>query len=124
MFSPKAIRIASIIALLLSVTGLLLCILLFNYSGASAAMGIISWSLLIWASVIGLQLSRYKLYEDEYRKVAIRIYAIIGCFLLFLFVGIIVGLVISAIILSMLWALKSNYDDWVPSEQENTPEAE
>ncbi|KIC92891.1 hypothetical protein OI18_20995 [Flavihumibacter solisilvae] len=87
-------------------------------------MGIISWSLLIWASVIGLQLSRYKLYEDEYRKVAIRIYAIIGCFLLFLFVGIIVGLVISAIILSMLWALKSNYDDWVPSEQENTPEAE
>ena len=119
MFRPKAIRIASIIALILSVLGLLLCILIFNYAGFSAPMGIMSWSILIWASIIGFQLSKYKLYDEEFKKVGIRIYAIILSFVLFFFVGIIIGLAISVIILSMLWALKSNYDDWVPTEQEN-----
>ncbi|WP_332736242.1 hypothetical protein [Flavihumibacter sp.] len=124
MFRPKAIRIASIIALILSVLGLLLCILIFNYAGFSAAMGIMSWSILIWASIIGFQLSKYKLYDEEFKKVGIRIYAIILSFVLFFFVGIIIGLAISVIILSMLWALKSNYDDWVPTEQENIVESE
>jgi hypothetical protein len=80
-------------------------------------MGIISWAILLWASIIGYKLcSSYKLYDDEYKKVGIRIYAIIIAFILFFFVGLVAGLVVSVVLLSTLWALKSNYDDWDNSD--------
>jgi hypothetical protein len=76
-------------------------------------MGIVSWAILLWASIIGYQLcSSYKLYDEEYKKVGIRIYAIIVAFILFFFVGVIAGLAVSVILLSTLWALKKNYDEW------------
>ena len=111
-----AIKAASIISIILSLIGLLLSIFLFKYAGIAGAVGIASWSILIWASIIGYKLSNYKLYVEEYKKVALRVYAIIVCFILFLFVGIVVGLIISVLILSTLWSLKGNYDDWEPTD--------
>ncbi len=124
MFKQKTVKQFSIVAIVLSIIGLLISITATillpdpNYS-LSFIMGIVSWAILLWASIIGYKLCKsYTLYEDEYKKVGIRIYLIILAFILFFFVGLIAGLFISVALLSTLWALKSNYDDW---EYQNTP---
>lgn len=119
MFQQKTVKSFSIVAIILSALGLLFSILgTFFIQGSSATfsffIGIISWAILLWASVIGYQLcgSSYNLYEDEYKKIGIRIYLIIAAFVLFFFVGLVIGLVLSVILLGTLWGLKSGYDEW------------
>jgi hypothetical protein len=122
MFEKKTVKVFSIIAIVLSALGLLLSVLgTLLIQGGSATfaffMGIVSWAILLWASIIGYKLcSSYKLYDDEYKKVGLRIYAIIIAFILFFFVGIVAGLVISVVLLSTLWGLKRNYDEWDNSD--------
>lgn len=126
MFTQKTIKIVSIIAICLSVIGLLLSIagtILVQGAGIPFFMGCLSWAILTWASIIGFKLSAYKLYDDEYKKVGIRVYAIIFAFLLFFFVGIIAGLAISVILLSTLWGLKKNYDEWDYTDQVVDPKS-
>jgi hypothetical protein len=124
MFSQSTVRVFSIVAIILSSIGLLLSVagtILLGRAHFNLAffLGIISWLLLLWASVIGYQLcSSYKLYEDEYKKVGIRVYLIILAFVLFLFFGLVIGLVLSVVLLTALWSLKRNYDEW---EQNNVP---
>ncbi|GAA4050388.1 hypothetical protein GCM10022409_41450 [Hymenobacter glaciei] len=115
MFTPRALKIAAIVAMILSAVGLLLSLLLIGKSG-TFIMGLFSWGLLLWASYIGFQLSSYKLYEDEYKKIAYRIYAIIAAFIAFLCFGLITGLVLAVVLLSSLWGLKKNYDEWTNSQ--------
>ncbi|MCI1189179.1 hypothetical protein MON38_17280 [Hymenobacter sp. DH14] len=123
MFTPRALKIAAILAMALSVIGLLLSLLLIGKSG-SFIMGIVSWSLLIWASYIGFQLASYKLYEEEYKKVGFRIYAIIAAFIAFLTFGFIIGLVLAVVLLASLWGLKKNYDEWTNTQPIEDPNAE
>lgn len=123
MFKKSTVKIFSIIAILLSALGLLISGV-FTLIGQGTVsllffLGIVEWGFLLYASVIGYQLvSNYHLYEDEYKKVGIRIYLIIAAFILFFFIGLIVGLVLSVILLGGLWALKRNYDEW---EQDEPP---
>jgi hypothetical protein len=119
MFEQKTVKSFSIVAIILSSLGLLLSALgtLFiqgNSATFSFFIGIVSWAILLWASVIGYQLCgpSYKLYEDEYKKIGIRIYLIIVAFILFFFVGLVIGLVLSVVLLGTLWGLKSGYDEW------------
>ena len=119
MFQQKTVKVFSIVAIILSSLGLLLSVfgtLVIQGNSATFAffMGIVSWAILLWASVIGYILCgpSYKLSEEEYRKVAIRIYLIIAAFALFFFVGLVIGLVLSVLLLGTLWGLKSNYDEW------------
>lgn len=118
MFKQKTVKAFSIVAIILSGTGLLICVLgavLWKQIGHALAflLGIVSWTILLWASIIGYKLcTTYKLYEDEYRKIGIRIYLIIVSFMLFLFVGFVIGLIISVVLLAALWGLKRNYDEW------------
>ena len=112
MFQPKIIRAFAIAAIALSAIGLLISVLLALKGHALLFMGVLSWGLLLWASWIGYKLSAYKLYPEEYKKVAIRIYLIIGAFFLFFFVGLMIGFILSVILLATLWGLKRNYDDW------------
>ena len=100
--------------MVLSVLGLLFSLVLAQQSGAFA-LGALSWVLLLWASFLGFKLAGYKLYAEEYKKVGIRIYLIIIAFGLFLFVGLVVGLVLAVALLGTLWGLKRNYDEWQPS---------
>jgi len=129
MFKQSTVKAFSIVAIVLSVLGLLISVLgiiLFTQTriGFAFFMGIVSWAFLLWASIIGFQLcSSYKLYEDEYKKVGIRIYLIIVAFVLFFFVGLVIGLVLSVILLSALWALKRNYDEWEENNAPYAPEA-
>jgi len=116
MFKPKTIKAFSVVAIVLSIIGFLLSILLVVKMGGLSFLGLISWAILLWASYIGYRLSSYKLYEDEYKKVGIRIYLVIAAFVLFFFVGFTIGIVLSVILLVSLWALKSNYDDWDNSD--------
>jgi len=119
MFQQKTVKAFSIVAIVLSSLGLLLSVLGTLVIQGSVAtfsffMGIVSWAILLWASVIGYQLCgpTYKLYEDEYKKIGIRIYLVIAAFVLFFFVGLIIGLVLSVVLLGTLWGLKSGYDEW------------
>lgn len=111
MFTPKTIRIAAIIAILLSLLGLVSSVLLLIKTG-TIFLGILSWAMMVWASFIGYQLSSYKLNEEEFKRVGIRIYIIIAAFGVFLFAGLLTGLVVSVAILATLWGLKGNYDEW------------
>ena len=124
MFKKQTVKASSIVAIVLSAIGLLGTIVsvfvipgdTFNFA---FFLGVISLAILFWASIIGYQLSAsYKLDEEQYKKVGIRIYIIIVAFILLLFVGLTIGLIISISIFVTLWALKSNYDDWKRSEPE------
>ncbi len=123
MFQKKTVKAFSIVAIVLSSLGILISIIatlvIQNDFGTLAfIIGIVSWAILLWASIIGYKLcTSYKLYDEEYKKVGIRIYAIIIAFVLFFFAGIIAGLAISVILLSTLWALKKNYDEWDSSDR-------
>ena len=120
MFKKTTVKAFSIVAIVLSIIGLLLSVLgSFFLTKVPAAfnlvffMGIVSWTILLWASVIGYKLcTSYNLYDDEYKKVGIRIYLVIVAFILFFFVGLVIGLVLAVILLSTLWGLKKNYDEW------------
>jgi hypothetical protein len=112
MYAPSTIRRAAMAAIALCLCGIAISIVNFNRARLTFLSGIISWSLLLWAAYLGLRLSSYKLYPEEYKKVGIRVYLIIVAFILFLFLGLVVGLILSVILLGSLWALKSNYDDW------------
>ena len=126
MFTKKTVKTFSIVAIILSSLGLLLSIagtlLITNDSTTLAfVLGIVSWTILLWASILGFKLCKsYNLYDDEYKKVGYRIYAIVLAFILFFFVGLVAGLGISVILLSSLWGLKKNYDEW--EYNNSTPE--
>lgn len=125
MFKPLTLRIAAIIAMVLSVVGLLLSLFVAQQAGSGMFfIGAISWLFLLGASYFGFRLAGYKLYEEEYRKVGFRIYLIIGAFGLFLLVGVVIGLVLSVALLGALWGLKRNYDEWVPSTETTNNEEE
>jgi len=125
MFQPNTVKVFAIIAMSLSAIGLLLSaaavFLLPGSFGLVYLMGVVSWGILLWASYIGFRLTFYKLYDEEYKKVGIRIYLIIAAFILFFFVGVILGLILSVGLLGALWALKSNYDDWSDSDSNAPP---
>jgi hypothetical protein len=112
MFQPRIVKTMAIISMGLSVIGLVLSLLLIKAAGFVFVMGMISWGLLFWAALIGFKLCSYKLYENEYKKVGITIYLIILAFLLFLFVGLVIGFLLSLILLARVWGLKRNYDEW------------
>lgn len=121
MFQKSTVRAFSIVAIVLASVGLLLSVAgtLFTTGGTTIAFlfGLLIWGLLLWAAILGYKLTTsYKLYDEEYKKVGIRIYAIIIAFFLFFFVGLIVGLAIAVIILATLWGLKRNYDEWDNSD--------
>src|SRR5258708_4056126 len=105
MFKQPTVKAFSIVAIVLSSIGLLTSVLgtvLLTQTqyGFAFFLGIISWAILLWASIIGFKLcNSYKLYEDEYKKVGIRIYLIIVAFVLFFFVGLVIGLALSVILL-------------------------
>jgi hypothetical protein len=134
MFQKQTLKAFSIVAIVLSAVGLLLSILgtvMGEAAGTSTLafiLGIISWSILLWSGIIATQLcSSYKLYEEQYKKVGYCVYAIIVTFVLFLFVGLVLGIVLSVIIIGTLWSLKSNLDDWANSHPDflaNEPEGE
>jgi MFS superfamily sulfate permease-like transporter len=66
---------------------------------------LLSWGLLLWASIIGLQLSSYKLYDEEYKKVTIRVCLVIVAFFVALFAGLLIGVILAIALLATLWGL-------------------
>jgi hypothetical protein len=112
MFQPKTIRSFAIAAIALAIVGLLLSLVLIKYSLVGAVAGIVSWGLLSWAGIISYKLTFYKLYEEEYKKVGIVVYCIIIASIIFLFIGLVIGGIISIILLARVWSLKRNYDEW------------
>ncbi|MGI4875074.1 MAG: hypothetical protein ACRYFX_28300 [Janthinobacterium lividum] len=83
---------------------------------------VLSRALLIWAAYLGYRLASYKLYEEEYKKVGIRIYLIILAFFVYLFLGGFVGLGLAVGVLATLWGLKRNYDEWEQNNPAEEPE--
>lgn len=118
MFSPALIRVLSMIACLVCLAGAAIQVFVAIKVNPIYYLGLASWVLLAWSGYIGFRLSFYKLYPDEYRKVAIRIMLVIVAAGIAFFTGYVIGIILSAIILATLWALKRNYDDWNYGETE------
>ncbi|NVO86095.1 hypothetical protein [Hymenobacter terrestris] len=112
MFKPATIKVFSIFAIILSVVGLLISILLTQQYGPAFFVGITTWLIFLWASYIGFRLSAYKLQDEEHKKVGVRIYLIILSFIAYLVFGLTIGPILSVVLLATLWGLKRNYDDW------------
>ncbi len=112
MYQPKTIRAFAIVAIVLSVVGLVSSGIMMMQLNGIFFLGVLSWAILLWASIIGFQLSKYPLRDDEYRKVGLRIYLIVASFGVFLFAGVIFGLILSTALLATLWGMKKNYDEW------------
>jgi hypothetical protein len=106
----------------LAIVGLLLSLILIKYSLVGAVAGIVSWGLLTWAAIISYKLCSYKLYEEEYKKVGIVVFCIIIASVIFLFIGLVIGGIISIILLARVWSLKRNYDEWTNGEQAILPD--
>ena len=112
MYLPKTIRVFTIVAIVLSVLGLLLSRVIMTRASGLFFLGVMSWVPLLWASVIGYQLSSYPLDGEECKKVGLRVYLIIGAFEFLWFLGPLVELLVSASLLATLRGLKRNYDEW------------
>jgi hypothetical protein len=122
MFEKSTVKLFSVIACILSVTGLLLSIIAIialdqQFSALVFGMGVVTWGLLFWSSILAYQLSsKYALDADEIKKVGIRVYIIIAAFILFLLFGLVAGLILSIYVLSGLWGMKKNYDEWATDQ--------
>ena len=112
MYKPKNIRLFAILAIVLSLLALLASGIMMTQASGMFFLGVLSWAILLWASIIGFKLSGYPLNDDDYKKVALRVYLIIAAFALFMVVGVVFGLIISVALLASLWGMKKNYDEW------------
>ena len=112
MYQPKTIRAFALIAIAFCLLGLVGSGIMMMRANGIFFLGVLSWAILLWASIIGFQLSKYPLQADEYRKVGLRIYLIIAAFAVFIFASVLVGLIVAVALLSTLWAMKKNYDEW------------
>ena len=112
MYHPKTVRIFALIAIGICLLGLVGSGIMMMRASGIFFLGVLSWAILLWASIIGFQLSKYPLQDDEYRKVGLRIYLIIAAFSVFVFANVLVGLIVAVALLSTLWTMKKNYDEW------------
>ena len=112
MYHPKTVRIFALIAIGICLLGLVGSGIMMMRASGIFFLGVLSWAILLWASIIGFQLSKYPLQNDEYRKVGLRIYLIIAAFSVFVFANVLVGLIVAVALLSTLWTMKKNYDEW------------
>ena len=112
MYHPKTVRIFALIAIGICLLGLVGSGIMMMRASGIFFLGVLSWAILLWASIIGFQLSKYPLQNDEYRKVGLRIYLIIAAFSVFVFANVLVGLIVAVALLSTLWTMKKNYNEW------------
>lgn len=112
MFQPKVIRVFSVLAILVSVLGLLASGVMMTQASGIFFLGVLSWVLLLWASILAFRLSGYPLHADDFKKLAIRVYLILVAFAIFLTLGVVLGLLFSVALLATLWGMKRNYDEW------------
>jgi len=76
-------------------------------------LSIATWFFFIWAGISGyLICTNYDIYEEEYEAIGLRIYLIIVAFILYWYVGLVVGLAISVVLFTAIWSKKRNYDEW------------
>jgi hypothetical protein len=105
-YDSISIKIFAIIAIAFSSLGLLLSLFGLQF------MAIASFGMLCWGSIIGFQLSKYTLDQEESKKVFFSMLITIGVTLLAFFFGKIVGFIAALLTLSSTYRIKKNYDDW------------
>lgn len=118
MFRKSTLRIASIISIILSSAGMLISLYTILFGDRAelttiSYLSIATWFFFIWAGISGyLICTKYDIYEEEYEAIGIRIYLIIVAFILYWYVGLVVGLAISVVLFTAIWSKKRNYDEW------------
>ncbi|UKJ09291.1 hypothetical protein [Solitalea lacus] len=111
MFSKMTVKAFALVAIILSSFALLLCIAkaLLLKTTLALVKGIVSWTILLWASIIGFKLcSSYNLYDDEYEIIGPRIYTIILASIVFILVEFPFGALNSFSLLFTIWELIVN----------------
>ena len=115
MYKPSTIKILSILCIVISIVGLFLQILANQWG--MLGIDIFKWLFMIFAGYLGWRLSSYKLYDEEIKKITLRlaISPIIAIVLLFL--SGLIALIIAVVYMGWLYTVKSNYDDWDTSAE-------
>jgi hypothetical protein len=125
MFQKQTIKALTTISLILNAL-----FLVYNIIGAGSILAaplrisfgfylsIVSAAILLWASIIAVRLSAYKVNEELYKKIGIRAYAIPLALLLTIFVDLRLGVLASIAALAVLFILKRNLDEWYNNQSE------
>jgi hypothetical protein len=77
----------------------------------------ISWALLLYSSYLGIKLSKYELYDEDFKRLGISVYGIIVLFILFSFFNIGLGIIPACYITFRLHMQKSGMDTWAKENQ-------
>jgi len=77
----------------------------------------ISWALLLYSSYLGIKLSKYELYDEDFKRLGISVYGIIVLFILFSFFNIGLGIIAACYIAFRLHMQKSGMDTWIKENQ-------
>jgi undecaprenyl pyrophosphate phosphatase UppP len=118
MFKKETVRILSIFAMALpAIAFLLLIASIFLVGMGNSIFGFVfaigACCLFFWGGLMAFKLcSSYDLYEEEYKKVGIRVILIIVASIVLIFVGLPFGLFIAAAIVAGIWSVKKNTDEW------------
>jgi hypothetical protein len=114
MYKPNSIRLLSFLCIGISIIGLILQ-LLANQWGM-LGIDIIKWLFMIYAGYLGFRLSYYKLYDEELKKITLRLLLSPIIAIILLFISGLLAIVVAVVYMSWLYTVKSNYDDWDTTE--------
>jgi hypothetical protein len=118
MFKKETVRILSIFAMLLPAIAIVLLVSSFFIEGiGNSVFGLLfttsGSALLFWGGLLAFKMcSSYNLYEEEYKKIGIRVIMIIIASIIIIFVGLPFALFIAAAIVAGIWSVKKNTDEW------------
>jgi hypothetical protein len=112
MFKPSTLRIIAIIALVCCAINLAFSLYKAQKFGTMYIMAI-SWTLLLYSSYLGLRLAKYDLYDEDFKRLGISLYAIVLLSFLFSFLNIGLGIIPACYLAFRLHLQKSGMDKWI-----------
>ncbi len=113
MFTRKTLKIASIVAIIVCILGILLSLLVALTVDKMAFLQVLSWLILAYASYCAMKLTGYDIYEEDLIKIGWSIYALFVIFVLFLFIGLSLGPIIALVITARLHFQKTSIESWI-----------
>jgi len=116
MFKPSTLKTISTIAFVCCTISLAYSLYKAQTHGVMYIMAI-SWALLLYSSYLGIKLSKYELYDEDFKRLGISVYGIIVLFILFSFFNIGLGIIPACYITFRLHMQKSGMDTWAKENQ-------
>lgn len=119
MFKLTTLKLLSKIAIVVCILGIALSMASITLGDGSPTtfLPLLSWGFLLYASYCSLKLTGYEIYEEDLQKIAWGIYILFAIFILFVFVGLFIGPILSFIIAVWLHWQKKGIEDWMENNE-------